>query len=273
MTNGNIAAAPSGYAGRRWMRAVWRLFPEQVRSAVQDIVSREFLGDWRGEAEYAIEQAAGRVKGNTMIGFRRLATLFLQVKYLDRNRIGGDLVECGVWKGGAAGMMALAHLSSTNPPTRRIHLFDSWCGLPEPRTDVDGAQAVALAAGNGSGRLRPIGECTAALEDCRKLLEEEIGYPSELVRYHQGWFQDTLPGLAGSLSQIALLRLDGDWYDSTAICLDHLYSKVVSHGLVVIDDYGYWPGCRRAVDEFLEHIVGPVMLHSIDSSGRYWVKG
>jgi O-methyltransferase len=272
MSDGGTVTAPRGYSGRRILRKVWRAFPENLRATVQDVVSREFLSDWRGDSEYAIEDAAHQVRQHTMIGFRRLATLFLQVKFLDRNGIAGDLVECGVWRGGASAMMALAHLSSSPTPTRRIHLFDSWCGLPEPRAEVDGTRAVALAAGSGDGRLRPIGECSATLMECRRLLEQNIGYPSDLLSYHQGWFQDTLPSLDGSPDQIALLRLDGDWYESTAVCLQHLYPRVVSNGLVVIDDYGYWPGCRKAVDEFLEHAPGPVMLHSVDSSGRYWIK-
>jgi hypothetical protein len=87
-------------------------------------------------------------------------------------------------------------------------------------------------------------------------LFELIGYPSELVEFHVGWFQDRVPTDASSIGSVALLHLDGDWYESTKICLDHLYANVSSGGFVVIDDYGTYDGCRRAVDAFLAALPG-----------------
>jgi len=74
------------------------------------------------------------------------------------------------------------------------------------------------------------------------------------------------------MGPIALLRLDGDWYESTKICLDGLYNHVVPGGVVVIDDYGHWEGCRRAVDEFIAGSKHPIFLNHIDYTGRYWIK-
>jgi O-methyltransferase len=257
----------------RSLRRVWRVLPVRMRTAARNRVAAEILGDdWPGDTDRVIEKELQKVTKHSMVPPKRLATLYRQVLYLDRYAIGGDLVECGVWKGGAVGTMAIAHMSSAKPPFRYLQLFDSWQGLPEPRVDTDGAVAVKLTSRNASGKLRPIGECVADIGDCQRLLEDQIRYPRALIKYHRGWFQDTLPKVAPAMGPIALLRLDGDWYDSTKICLEYLYPRVVSNGVIHIDDYGHWVGCRRAVDEFLDAQPGPLMLHSIDSSGRYWLK-
>lgn len=223
------------------------------------------------EDEQAIKQAMMLIWDHTMISYDRLATLWLQVRYLDRYRIAGDLVECGTFRGGAVGMMALAHRASRPEPVRRLHLFDSFQGLPAPRADVDGDDAVKF-AGRASESLVATGLISCSVDVPRKLLEERLQYQRTLIQYHIGWFQDTLPRDAGSIGEIALLRLDGDWYESTRVCLEYLYSKVAKNGVIVIDDYGYWEGCRRAVDEFLLSLGEPIMLHYIDFSARYWIK-
>jgi O-methyltransferase len=212
------------------------------------------------------------VKDHSMASFERMATLWQQVRYLDRHGIRGALVECGVWKGGAIGLMALAHMRSNRPPVRPLHLFDSFQGIAQPRADIDGRAAITFAAGRAKGTLESIGKLVSPMEDSEQLLTERIAYPKTLIHYHQGWFQNTLPRDASDLSDIALLRLDGDWYDSTALCLEHLYPKVVRSGVVVIDDYGHFEGCRRAVDEFLSSLVTPILLSHIDYTGRYFVK-
>ena len=224
------------------------------------------------DEEDDIRAALCRIRAYTMTSIERMATLWQQVRYLDRYGIQGDLVECGVWKGGSVGTMALAHLRSAERPVRHLRLFDSFEGLPEPRSEVDGTTAVQYAKGRASGSLDPIRECIGTLEENRRLLEHEIKYPAELIHYHVGWFQETLPRDIGSIGDIALLRLDGDWYESTQMCLDYLYPKVVKAGIVIVDDYGFWQGCRRAVDEFIARCSEPILLHHIDYSGRYWVK-
>ena len=182
------------------------------------------------------------------------------------------MVECGVWKGGAAGLMALAHLHDRARAERALHLFDSWEGLPEPRADFDGQRALDYASGHASGALKSIGQCVSSMEEASELLESTICYPRDLLHYHKGWFQETLARDGDSLGAIALLRLDGDWYDSTKICLEELYPRVRKHGVVVIDDYGHWAGCRTAVDEFVATQSAPIILNRVDYSCRYWIK-
>jgi hypothetical protein len=224
------------------------------------------------DQEADIKQAILKVRNNAMISFEGLATLWQQVRYLDRYEIPGSLVECGVCRGGSVGMMALAHLFSRPRPTRELHLFDSFEGLPEPNAELDGQAAVAYSGNRGSGLLQPVGQCVGTLEENRQLLERTIAYPRNLIHYHVGWFQQTIPQDVRNLGDVALLRLDGDWYESTKVCLTHLYPKVVKRGVVIIDDYGCWEGCRRAVDEFLAGLDTPVLLHHIDHSARCWVK-
>ena len=254
---------PTDDMGSKWAcQKGWR--PPSLPT--EDYISAVFGYDDEPE----IKKMASLVRHRTMLSFERLATLCLQVRYLDAYQLPGALVECGVWRGGAAAMMVLAHLRSGSVPWRHIHLFDSWQGLPEPDEEHDGKFAVDFSGGGKGGALKPIGQCVAGLDETRTLLEEEIGYPAELIHYHVGWFQETLPRT--DVGEIALLRLDGDWYESTRVCLEHLYSKVVKNGVVVLDDYGYWAGCRKATDEFIDQQSQPIMLHHIDSTGRYFIK-
>jgi O-methyltransferase len=201
---------------------------------------RELGYDLEGEAGELIH----RVQPYTMLSRERLVTLYQQVIHCERNAIEGDFVECGVWKGGAVALMALANLKSGSL-RRNIHLFDAF-------TDSFG--------GPGS------------LEGNQDLLTKEMGYDSAFLHFHKGWFQETLPKDSSQISHIAILRLDGDWYASTRICLEFLYDKVVRGGFVIIDDYGTYEGCRKAVDEFRQKNKISDYLHHIDQPGRYWIK-
>ena len=166
-----------------------------------------FQGDYGYDDEADIKTALEIVYTHSTASLERLATLWLQVRYLDKYDIKGDLVECGVWKGGAAGMMALAHLRSGNP-YRKLQLFDSFKGMPEPKAEFDGSLVLNYA--NGTGRPRPIGQLEASVADWEYLLFQRIGYPEHLVQFHEGWFQDTLPREAGAVGGISLLRIAAD---------------------------------------------------------------
>ena len=202
------------------------------------------------DEEHSAREAVKVVDDFSMISYERMVTLWQQVRYLDRAGIEGCLVECGTWKGGAVGMMALSPMAS-GQPHRVVHLFDSFEGLPEPNGEKDGQMAVDYANNRASGNLDSISRCVGSLEVNQRLLERIMKYPASLTRYHVGWFQDTVPAAATEIGSIALLRLDGDWYESTRICIETLGPKVVSGGIVVIDDYGKWPGCRTAMNEYL----------------------
>lgn len=227
------------------------------------------------------------VKKQTMLSNLKLATLYEQVIYCEKNNIEGDYVECGVWKGGAVGMIATANLKY-GQQRRHIHLFDSFDDICEPITEIDGKQAMkdieslyGRKVDNYKGELKPLSGIYdsrgghGTIEICKELIVKKIRYPKEYLHFHQGWFQETLPIVAPVLKKIALLRLDADWYTSTKICLEYLYDKVVIGGIIIIDDYGRYDGCKKAVDEFLATKHQTVLLNYADYQGgecRFFIK-
>ena len=229
-----------------------------------------------GERE-TFERHLAIVRNNTMLPETRLLSLHDQVIFCEKNGVEGAFVECGVWKGGAVGLMALA---ANEPKERSLHLFDAFTDICEPDPAVDGRKALEEASRIAvpEGRLKPMegiydslgGHGT--LEECRALIEGTIGYPPDRLHYHVGWFQDTMPVDAPAIGPIAILRIDGDWYASTKVCLDNLVDRVVPGGFVIIDDYGTYEGCKKAVDEFLEQSPDQPFLHRVDNACHYFVK-
>lgn len=159
--------------------------------------------------------------------------------------IPGDFVECGVYAGANSAMLAQA-IEDTGARERRVHLFDSFEGIPAP-TEHDEAW---IAAGH------PVGTSACDLESTRSNMVR-IGIDERLLVYHQGWFDHTVPLAASDeavphlrLKQIAILRLDGDLYASTKVCLEHLYPLLSPGGWLIVDDFAL-DGCRKAyVDYF-----------------------
>jgi len=153
--------------------------------------------------------------------------------------VSGCVVECGVWRGGmAAGIAAVLGTG------RRYYLCDSFEGLPAAN-NVDGEAALSWQRDTASPNYYD--NCSADEHYAREAMALAGIRSFELVK---GWFNETLPSLELADS-IALLRLDGDWYESTTACLDALFNKVVTGGLIIIDDYYQWDGCSRAVHDFL----------------------
>lgn len=206
-----------------------------------------------------------QIHNYTMTSAKRAKLLWKCCHETIKCKISGDFVECGVWKGGSAALMALA-AKQTN---KKIHLYDSFEGLPEP-SEKDGPEAVDYSGGANAGRMKTVGKCVGTLIEVKKLMEEKLHIePSRLV-YHVGWFKDTLS--MGPPNSIAVLRLDGDWYESTRLCLELLYPALSTGGFIIIDDYFCWRGCALAVDEFRDkhRIVEPVIR--IDHDAAFWRK-
>jgi O-methyltransferase len=180
-------------------------------------------------------------------------TMIHEGKYLNNlelcfefRAIAGCVIECGVWRGGmSAGM---AEVLGAN---RQYYLFDSFEGLPPAREDLDGAAAVAWQGDTASPTY--YNNCLAAEEEAAAAMKLSGATSFSLVK---GWFNETLPQFTPP-SEIAVLRLDGDWYDSTRVCLENLYPHVASGGIVIVDDYYNWDGCARAVNEFIAGIAAP----------------
>jgi O-methyltransferase len=209
------------------------------------------------------------VRPYTMVSYRRLRNVYELAETTERDSIQGAFVECGVWRGGCAGVMA--YVSKKYGSKRAIHLFDSFEGLPDP-TEDDGEMALSYMDMVRKGKYSSKYKCDVPLETVQELFFDKLKIPERVVYFHKGWFKNTIPPQNTQIGKIAILRLDADWYESTQICLDHLYDNVVPGGFVILDDYGYWQGCRKAAEEFfIERNISP-KLQRVDAGGYYFVK-
>ena len=184
-----------------------------------------------------------------------------------RNGIEGDLVETGVWRGGATIFMR-AILKALNVTDRLVWAADSFEGLPKPDPDKFPLEARAF---NSAAMSKYYNHLAVGLDEVKRNFEA-YGMLDEQVRFLKGWFKDTLP--SAPISAISVLRLDGDYYESTRDALQNLYKKVSIGGFIIIDDYGEdsWTYCRKAVDEFrLEHQITEPMLR-VDKPCWFWRK-
>lgn len=193
------------------------------------------------------------VRPYTMVPLPRLRTLWKLANRISAQGIQGAFVECGSCNGGTGAI--LANVAARDG--RNVWLFDSFEGLPQPRSE-DGERAKEW-----------VGKCLGREEMVREVLAR-TGARTENVRIVKGWFEDTLrPSPTGAT---ALLHLDADWYESTMQILESLYDRVVPGGYLVVDDYGHWPGCRRALDEFLsKRNLNPELTPS-DNEGVWFRK-
>jgi O-methyltransferase len=207
------------------------------------------------------------VKSRTMTDTVRLFSMIEGLRYLVRVGVPGAIVECGVWRGGSMQAAALTLLECQDTE-RELHLFDTFEGMPPP-SDAD----VRFKDGQTAEEIMQTSDkdsaiwAIAGLEDVKQGMVE-TGYPAEKVVYHQGRVEETIPDEAPD--QIAFLRLDTDWYESTRHELDHLYDRLSPGGILIIDDYRYWEGSYRATHEWLDETGEPGHAES-QASGR-WAK-
>lgn len=152
--------------------------------------------------------------------------------------IKGCVIECGVWRGGMT-----AAISEIFGKQRKYYLFDSFEGLPDVK-EIDGKAANDW-QNNKEGAFY-FDNCTAEIEYAEKSMKLSLAPNYEIIK---GWFSEVLPEIKIN-EEIALLRLDGDWYESTMDCLIHLYPKVIIGGVIIIDDYYMWDGCAKAVHDY-----------------------
>jgi O-methyltransferase len=208
------------------------------------------------------------VRPYTMTGNDKLHALITATRYIHRYQVPGAVVECGVWRGGS--MHAVARtLDRLGDYSRDLYLYDTFEGMTEPTEKdrrVDGQPAAAILA--TSDKQRSSTWAYASLEDVQAGFAD-VPYPSERVHFIKGRIEDTVP--AEVPDEIAILRLDTDWYESTAHEFEHLYPRLVSGGVLIIDDYGFWQGSRQATHEFLDR-TGERLLLIRMNSGRVAVK-
>jgi O-methyltransferase len=267
----------------------------QLRARIQAIESSRW---WRLHPRFLLQRARGQTNGGgaeeadrrthklpidfdetdadlcrriapyTMTTPPRIYALARAVEYVAARSIPGAFVECGVWRGGS--MMAVAlTLLRLGVSDRELYLFDTFSGMTPPgEEDVkhSGERATEMLA---TSNRDSDDWAVASLEDVREAMCG-VGYPQERIHFVEGRVEDTLPENAPA--EIALLRLDTDWYASTKHSLAHLYPNVAAGGVVIIDDYAYWQGAREAVDEYIVEHGLPLLLNRIDYTARIAVK-
>jgi hypothetical protein len=200
----------------------------------------------------------------------RLYALIQAVRYVVASAVPGDIAECGVWRGGS--MMAAARtLVECGDLTRTLYLYDTYEGMTPPDgrdKGIDGQSASELLEAQDKSDPNSVW-CYATLDDVRATMSR-TAYPSERMHFVKGKVEDTIP--ASTPDRIAILRLDTDWYASTRHELEHLYPLLAPGGVLIIDDYGHWAGCRQAVDEYFASRNLQVLLNRVDYTGRIAVK-
>ncbi len=248
-----------------------------LRERYLDLVERSLLNDIHGEPrlEVMLRGVAMRlrhpwqtrawrqfwpVKAHTMIGAQRLSHLRKLTEATIVDGVAGDYIETGVWRGGACILMR-AVLAAHGVADRRVFVADSFEGLPRP----DAARYPA----DSRDRLFQFDELAVSEPEVRRNFQA-YGLLDDQVVFLKGFFKDTLPSLQGH--RFALIRLDGDMYESTLDALTNLYGGVSPGGYVVIDDYAIMGACRQAVHDFLDSRGLAPGIEPIDGEGVWWRK-
>ncbi len=193
-----------------------------------------------------------RLKAYTMCDFERMKSLIDLSLYLNSQQIKGDFVECGTYKGGTAAVLA-KYMGAD----RHLYLYDSFQGMPST-SDKDGIEAAKW-----------VGQCRGTVEDVREAMKL-VSADDSRYTIIEGWFENTfhkkLP------KEVAFLHCDADWYDSVTLVLDTFYPLISEGGCVVLDDFGYWEGCREAFYDFCVRHNEKPLLERVGSSQAYWIK-
>lgn len=214
-----------------------------------------------------------KVKDYTMTSRYRMYALYKAVKYIVNSKIPGDFVECGVWRGGSSMVIAYT-LLEMNEINRKIYLYDTFEGMSKPanndysisnKTKFD-IPSTILKWEKEKRKDYNNWDFSPLSEVKKNILS--TGYPKDKIVFVKGKVEDTIPKVMPD--KISVLRLDTDWYESTKHELIHLFPILVKNGVLIIDDYAYWAGCKKAVDEYLSN--KPILLNRIDHPGRLGIK-
>lgn len=209
-------------------------------------------------------------KDFTQTSIERMYCLHSATKYIANYHIPGDFVECGTWRGGSLMLIAYSLLGS-NETARKIYAYDTFEGMAQP-TEKDSE----LGDGNSAYQIWKNKQrknhnewCFADLAEVKKNILS-TGYPEENIVFIKGKVEDTIPKRIPC--QIALLRLDTDWYESTRHELVHLFPLLTKGGILIIDDYGHWAGSKKATDEYISSNNIPIFLVGMDSVAKIGIK-
>lgn len=244
--DGSIARPPRKGLLRRMRKAIKKfLAGEKPKPALDVRALREGGRDWPRLA-------------HTMIGVKRMNNLQFCVENVLKEGVPGDLIETGVWRGGACIFMR-GILKAYGDNQRTVWVADSFAGLPPP----DEAKYPAD-AGDKHHIIEPL---AVGLEQV-KMFFERYGLLDDQVRFLKGWFKDTLP--TAPIQKLAVARLDGDMYESTMDGLTNLYPKLSVGGYLIVDDYGAVRGCKQAVEDYRQAQGITEPIQPIDGMGVFW---
>lgn len=209
------------------------------------------------------------IRPYSMVGMLGLFLTYDLAAEIEKNNIDGCFVECGVARGGSSALMAV--VADENRSNRKIWLFDSFEGLPEPAIKDECEHFKYMPEDRHYGAVSA-GYCLGTYEEVERLLFSRLCLDKDNVFMVKGWFQDTLPKYKDRVRPIAILRIDADLHASTKCCLENLYDNVVDGGYIIIDDYVSIAGCKKATDEFLKDNNLDVDLILDGRGGCYFVK-
>jgi O-methyltransferase len=243
-----------GGSSKKGVRRAWkrRFYERLARRGIQVVETKPL------DVERRLGGEDWPMFGYTMVGHKRLDNLEMALRAVHRDNVPGDVVETGVWRGGASIFMK-AVLHRLGDRDRTVWLADSFEGLPKPTDPADIASK--------SADLSEVTQLKVSLEQVQANFRR-FDLLDERVKFLKGWFADTLP--TAPIGRISVLRLDGDLYESTRDAVTALGHKVSPGGFVIVDDYVSWPGCRQASTEYRAAHGITAEIVQIDNHGVYW---
>jgi hypothetical protein len=210
-----------------------------------------------------------KCKNYTMTSPERMYSLYKSTEYVLNNNIPGDIVECGVWRGGSSMVCALTMMKMQSMD-RKIYLYDTYSGMSEPtEKDVDFEGSQSIKKWKKMERDNHNKWDYASLAEVKNNMQS-TKYPDENIIYIKGKVENTIPNKIPE--KISILRLDTDWYESTYHELIHLFPLLSKNGVLIIDDYGHWQGSKEAVDNYIEENKVKILLNRVDYTGRIGIK-
>ena len=207
----------------------------------------------------------------TMVSESRLISTFLSTKYILENNIPGDLIECGVWRGGNS--IGIKYLLEKYKSDKKLYLFDTFKGMTEPtKFDVSIQDEISAREKYEKSIKTNYNEwCFCPLSEVKEnFIKAKLSL--ENIIFIEGPLEDTLLNEKNIPGKISLLRLDTDWYESTRVGIEKLFPKLSSKGITLIDDYGHWGGAKKAIDDFFGESKYQILNSYVDYTGRMIIK-
>lgn len=206
-----------------------------------------------------VDNMISLLHGKSLTSVERTTCFYNSLEYVRHNNIQGDYVECGVWRGGKI-LGILKYLEFHQNTTPNVWLYDTFSGMTPPEDiDVDFRNKKAADIFHEVSCMNSLDGVKQMLSDCT--------YPADKIKYVVGDVCETLLNPANVPDKIALLLLDTDWYKSTKVELDVLWEKLEVGAPCIIDDFGHWAGCKKAVIEFFKDRACPHGYEQIDYTG------